>query len=61
MADNQNQQQDPRTKVRVSNRLWSQEVGAAQAETLLPEKEPGYVFSNGRRFDDGKGPYSDAS
>lgn len=51
---------EKRTKVRISTRLWSQEVGAAQAETLLPEKDPGYEFSNGRRFDDGKGPYGGA-
>lgn len=53
-----NAPQDPRTVVRISERLWSQEVGAAAAETLLPPKDPGYEFSNGRRFDDGQGAHA---
>lgn len=46
---------DPRTVVRIGVRLWSDEVGAAAADSLLPAKDPGYEFSNGRRFDDGQG------
>lgn len=46
---------DPRTVVRVTQRLWSEEVGAAAADAVLPPKDPGYEFSNGRRFDDGQG------
>lgn len=42
--------QDPRTIVRTSTRLWSDEVGRAQAEDPLPPLEPTYQFSNGRKF-----------
>lgn len=38
-----------------SQRLWSEEVGIAQADQPLPPKDPGYEFSNGRRFDSGQG------
>jgi hypothetical protein len=47
--------------VSMSQRLWSEEVGIAQASDPLamgdPSKEPGYEFS-GRDFDSGKGPYA---
>ncbi|TXH48002.1 MAG: hypothetical protein E6Q97_26025 [Desulfurellales bacterium] len=56
--------------VRTSSQLWSQAVRAAEAESeldaasatagvaaLLRKKEPGYEFSNGRKFDDAKGAY----
>lgn len=50
--------QDPRTVVRSSTRLWSAEVGAAEAKSPLPVKDPGYEWSNGRKFEDGDGPYA---
>lgn len=57
--------------VRTTTRLWSQEVAAARAmdeldsagpgdaglERLLDTQDPGYEWSNGRTFRDGKGPY----
>jgi hypothetical protein len=57
--------------VTFRTRLWSQEVamaraadeldapgaGAAGLAKLLDRKEPGYEFSNGRRFADGTGAY----
>lgn len=39
--------QDPRTKVKTSTRLWSDEVGRAQADELIPPFDPAYKFSNG--------------
>lgn len=42
--------QDPRTIVRTSERLWSEEVGRANANDPKPPFEPTYEFSNGRRF-----------
>lgn len=37
---------------RFTQRLFSEEVGIAQAESEVDplQKEPGYEFSNGRRF-----------
>lgn len=60
------------TTVRTSTRLWSQEVAQARATEeldsagpgeqglarLLDSKEPGYEWSNGRKFKDGRGPYA---
>ena len=47
-------------KVTTSTRLWSEEVGIAEADSPLsaidPNKEPGYQFSNGRSFNSGLGP-----
>lgn len=45
--------------VKMSTRLWSQEVAIANARAgyTPSRKEPGYEFSNGRKFDDGPGPY----
>lgn len=44
-----------------TQRLWSQEVGIAEAangEVDPDARNPDvYVFSNGRKFKDGKGPY----
>jgi len=37
----------------ASQRLFSEEVGIAAADSPLPDKDPGYQFSNGRRFSDG--------
>ncbi len=36
-----------------SQRLWSEEVAIALAESgeIFTNKEPGYEFSNGRKFD----------
>lgn len=42
---------------RTSERLWSEEVGMADAIDPLPLKEDGYEWSNGRKFKDGNGPY----
>lgn len=39
--------QDPRTKVKTSTRLWSDEVGRAQADELIPPYDQAYRFSNG--------------
>lgn len=54
--------QDPRTIVRTTQRLWSEEVGIAQASDPLaagdPNKEPGYEFSNGVKFDTPRNPYA---
>lgn len=48
--------------VTTSERLWSEEVAIAAASDPLsmtdPNKEPGYEFSNGVRFDSGKGIYA---
>lgn len=40
-----------------TQRLWSTEVGIANAEADLNplEKDPGYEWSNGRRFNSGNG------
>ena len=49
-------------KFLTSTRLWSEEVAIAAASDPLfngdPTKEPGYEFSNGVKFDSGKGPYA---
>lgn len=46
-------------RVRTSTRLWSQEVAIAEAKSGEPpkpkNKEPGYEWSNGRKFDSGPG------
>lgn len=42
--------QDPRTVVRTTERLWSDEVGRAEAETVVRPKDPAYQFSSGRTF-----------
>ena len=52
MADNDN----------TSTRLWSEEVAIAAASDPLtadtdPTKEPGYEFSNGRKFQAGQAFY----
>jgi len=39
--------QDPRTVVRISTRLWSDEVGRAIADDVVPPYDPAYSFSNG--------------
>ena len=44
-------------RVTVSTQLWSDEVAIANAGQPLPEKDTAYQFSNGRRFDEGQGPY----
>lgn len=47
--------------VTTSDRLWSEEVGIASANDPLAAldqlKEPGYEFSNGRKFETGNGIY----
>lgn len=53
--------QDPRTIVRTSTRLWSEEVGIAEADAIVRPGEPGYEFSNGRCFNTPKDPYAPAA
>lgn len=48
---------DTMTKVTTSERLWSEEVGIADADSDQHD-EPGYGFSNGRRLKAGKGLYT---
>lgn len=43
-------------QVTTSERLWSEEVGQAEADAL-PRREIAYEWSNGRTFEDGKGLY----
>jgi hypothetical protein len=43
---------------KFSERLWSEEVAQADAANPLPPHDPGYEFSNGRKFRDGLGPYA---
>lgn len=54
--------QDPRTIVRTTTRLWSEEVAIARASDPLaagdPDKEPGYEFSNGVSFNTPRDPYA---
>lgn len=49
-------------QVTTSTRLWSEEVGIAEADSPLaaidPSKEPGYRFSSGHSFNSGLGPYA---
>lgn len=48
--------------VSYSQRLFSEEVAlamAASGQVIVPN-EPGYEFSNGRRFDTGPGPYENS-
>lgn len=44
--------QDPPIVMPASQRMWSEEVGLAAAidDSDLDTREPGYVWSNGRRF-----------
>lgn len=53
---------NPSEQVTTSTRLWSEEVGIAAATDpnaeIDPNKQPGYEFSNGRKFDTGQGPYA---
>lgn len=42
--------QDPRTVVKTSTRLWSDEVGAAEANEVVRPHPVAYRFSNGRQF-----------
>lgn len=44
-------------KVQHSERLWSDEVGIARAGEVLPARDVAYEWSNGRKFEDGLGPY----
>lgn len=41
----------------LTTRLWSEEVAQAEAAEPLPQREDGYVMSNGRKFKDGNGIY----
>lgn len=42
--------QDPAQRVRTSDRLWSSEVGAAEAQAGIHPYPASYEFNNGRRF-----------
>ena len=42
--------QDPRTVVKTSERLWSEEVAIADAEAPKPAYDTVYEFSNRRKF-----------
>lgn len=43
--------QDPKTVVKYSERLWSDEVALANADDEpQPLHDPAYEFSNGRKF-----------
>lgn len=50
--------QDREPVVKMSSRLWSEEVGSAEADSIIAPRDPGYEFSNGRKFVDGKGAYA---
>ena len=41
---------DPRSVVKTSERLWSEEVGAAEANEVIPLYPVAYRMSNGRQF-----------
>jgi hypothetical protein len=43
--------QDAPIVLPASQRLWSEEVGIAAADDLLPINDPGYEFSNGRKYE----------
>jgi len=47
-------------KVRTSSRQWSEIVGEAEADAGIVQPktvEPGYVWSNGKRYNTGRGGY----
>jgi hypothetical protein len=51
-------------QVTTSERLWSEEVGIAEAHDPVlavqrQKRQPAYEFSNGRVFEEGDGPYAD--
>lgn len=51
MATRPPSDQDPRTRVRSRDTLWSAAVGSARAsEPGIDPYPPSYEFSNGRRF-----------
>lgn len=47
-------------KISISHKQFSQIVKEADPEADR-QKQTGYVFSNGRRFEDGDGPYADGA
>jgi hypothetical protein len=49
--------QNPRTRVRVSTRLFSDEVGLVEAGELKPARDIAYQFNNGRKFEEQVNPY----
>ena len=42
--------QDPQTVVKITERLWSDEVGRADPVDVLNTHDAAYQFSNGARF-----------
>lgn len=41
---------DPRTNVKTSTRIWSDEVGLVDANDIVQPFDPAYKFSNGKEF-----------
>lgn len=50
---------DPRTRVRVTERLWSEEVELARAGEELKPGDTAYEFSHGRKFVERTDPYQE--
>jgi hypothetical protein len=50
--------QDPRTVVKTTDRLWSEEVALAEADNPLPAKDIAYQFSDGVKFEQPADPYA---
>ena len=51
--------QDPKTVVRTTTRLFSEEVGLAEASDVpKPMRDTAYEFSNGRKFEEQVNPYA---
>ena len=42
--------QDPRTVVKTTTVLWSQQVAQANADEELPQFDPAYKWNNGKEF-----------
>lgn len=57
MATTPTPNQDPRTVVKTTQRLWSDEVALAEAAGVIKPKDVAYEFSNGRRFEGETNPY----
>lgn len=60
MATTPTPNQDPRTVVKTTQRLWSDEVALTEAAGPIKPKDTAYEFSNDRRFDETPNPYEDA-
>lgn len=60
MATTPTPNQDPRTVVRTSQQLWSEQVALAEANEPIKPRDTAYEFSNGRRFEEKTNPYESA-